>query len=75
VAASRFSNAAIEGMLAQSPNSPPTGLVLVEIYRLHRQFLGLIPPGLAFLPQEVVMHAYSMMPLPSAAQPPSYAVP
>ena len=75
VAASRFSNAAIEGMLAQSPNSPPTGLVLVEIYRVHRQFLGLIPPGMAFLPQEVVMHAYTMMPLPSAAQPPSYAQP
>jgi len=74
-ASSYFSNAAIESMLAQSPNSPPTGLVIVEIYRVHRQFLGLIPPGLAFLPQEVVMHAYSMMPLPSAAPPPSYAGP
>ncbi len=71
-AASLFSNAAIEAMLANSPNSPGTGIVIVEIYRLHHQFLGLIPPGLAFLPQEVVMHAYTMMPLPSAAPPPSY---
>jgi TadE-like protein len=72
MATSRFSTAAIEAMLASSPNSPPTGLVIVEIYRLHKQFLGLIPPGLAFLPQEVVMHAYTMMPLPSAAPPPTY---
>ncbi len=72
IATSRFSNAAIEGMLAQSPNSPPTGLVLVEVYHVHNQFLGLIPPGLAFLPQQVMMHAYTMMPLPSAAPPPSY---
>jgi hypothetical protein len=71
-AGSRFSTAAVEAMLANSPDSPPTGLVIVEIYRLHKQFLGLIPPGLAFLPQEVVMHAYTMMPLPSAAPPPSY---
>jgi hypothetical protein len=71
--ASRFSNAAIEAMLSQSPNSPGTGLVIVEIYRLHRQFLGLIPPGLAFLPQEIVMYAYTTMPLPPAAPPPSYS--
>jgi hypothetical protein len=71
-AASFFSNAAIESMLAKNPDSPSTGLVLVEVYQLHKQFLGLIPPGLAFLPQEVMMHAYTMMPLPSAA-PPSYA--
>jgi hypothetical protein len=71
-AASFFSNDMIEGMLAQSPNGPPTGLVIVEIYRRHKQFLGLIPPGLAFLPQEVVMHAYTMMPLPSAAPPTNY---
>lgn len=75
VTASRFSNADIEAMLARSPNSPGTGLVIVEIYRLHKQFLGLIPPGLDFLPQEVVMHAYTMMPLPSAAPPPSYTGP
>ena len=71
-ATSRFSNAEIENLLARSPNSPPTGLVIVEIYRVHKQFLGLIPPGMAFLPQQVMMHAYSMMPLPSAAPPPSY---
>ncbi len=75
VDSSLFSNAAIESMLAENPNSPPTGLVLVEIYRLHKQFLGLIPPGMAFLPQQVVMHAYTMMPLPSAAEPPTYAGP
>ncbi len=70
-AASYFSNAAIESMLAENPGGPPTGLVIVEIYRLHKQFLGLIPPGMPFLPQQVVMHAYTMMPLPSAAPPPS----
>ncbi|CAG0936623.1 hypothetical protein TFLX_05505 [Thermoflexales bacterium] len=73
---SRFTNAAIEAMLATNPtplgNNPGTGIVIVEIYRLHRQFLGLIPPGLSFLPQEVIMHAYTMMPLPSVAPPPSY---
>ena len=67
--ASLFSTDAVEAMLANSPDSPPTGLVIVEIYRVHHQFLGLIPPGMAFLPQEVVMHAYTMMPLPSAAPP------
>ena len=67
-----FLQANVESMIANSPGSPPTGLVIVEIYRLHKQFLGLIPPGLAFLPQEIVMHAYTMMPLPSAAPPPSY---
>jgi hypothetical protein len=72
-AASFFSNDNIEDMLAQGSGGPATGIVIVEIYRLHRQFLGLIPPGLPFLPQEVVMHAYTMMPLPSAAAPPSYA--
>ncbi len=71
-ASSMFTNAAIEAMLAKSPNSPGAGLVIVEIYRLHHQFLGLIPPGLSFLPQEVVMHAYTMMPLPMAAPPPWY---
>jgi hypothetical protein len=72
VKTSRFSNAAIESMLAQSPDSPATGLVIVEVYRQHHQFLGLIPPGLAFLPQEITMHAYSMMPVPAAAPPPTY---
>lgn len=69
---SSFSNTAIEAMLAQTPNSPATGLVIVEVYRDHNQFLGLIPPGLAFLPQKVTMHAYSVMPVPAAAPPPSY---
>ncbi len=69
---SRFSGDDIEAMLAQTPNSPATGLVLVEVYREHHQFLGIIPPGLAFLPQQVTMHAYSVMPVPAAAPPPSY---
>jgi len=72
VKTSGFSNTAIEAMLAQTPNSPATGLVIVEVYREHHQFLGLIPPGMPFLPQQVTMHAYSMMPVPAAAPPPSY---
>jgi hypothetical protein len=72
VKTSRFSKADIEGMLAKTLDSPATGLVLVEVYREHKQFLGLIPPGLAFLPQKITMHAYSMMPVPAAAPPPSY---
>jgi hypothetical protein len=68
-ATSRFSTEAVEAMLANSPDSPATGLVIVEIYRHHHQFLGLVPPGMPILPQEVVMHAYTMMPLPSAAPP------
>lgn len=72
VKSSSFSNAAIEAMLAQTPNSPATGLVIVEVYREHNQFLGLIPPGMPFLPQRITMHAYSMMPVPAAAPPPSY---
>lgn len=69
---SRFSNSDIEAMLASNAgaNNPGTGIVIVEIYRLHKQFLGLIPPGLSFLPQEVIMHVYTMMPLPMAAPPP-----
>jgi TadE-like protein len=70
-AASLYNTDAVEAMLANSPGGPPTGLVIVEIYRKHKQFLGLIPPGLNFMPQEVTMHAYTMMPLPSAAPPPS----
>ncbi len=47
-------------------DTPGTGIVIVEIYHVHHQFLGLVPPGLPFLPQAVVMHAYTMMPVPSA---------
>jgi hypothetical protein len=64
--ASRFSDQDIERLLSTSA-TPKTGLVLVEVYHKHRQFLGLIPPGMPFLPQEVMMHAYTIMPLPSAA--------
>jgi hypothetical protein len=69
-AASRFPNSVIQARLDQFPGAstaPKAAYVLVELYHIHRQFLGLIPPGLAFLPQETVMHAYSIMPVPSAA--------
>lgn len=65
VKTSRFSDAAIVQLL-NTTQTPRVGLVLVEVYHSHRQFLGLIPPGLAFLPQEVMMHAYTIMPMPSA---------
>jgi hypothetical protein len=65
VKASRFSDDDIEQLLNTS-STPRTGLVLVEVYHTHHQFLGLIPPGMPFLPQEVMMHAYTIMPLPSA---------
>ena len=66
VKASRFSDQDIERLM-NTASTPKTGLVLVEVYHAHRQFLGLIPPGLPFLPQEVMMHAYTIMPIPSAA--------
>ena len=69
-AESRFPNSVIVDRLKQFPNwatAPDSAYVLVEIYHVHHQFLGLIPPGLAFLPQEVVMHAYSIMPVPAIA--------
>jgi hypothetical protein len=65
VRSSYFSNEEIEARLPDT--MPGSGLVIVEIYHVHRQFLGLIPPNLPFLPQEIVMHAYTMMPIPSAA--------
>ena len=64
--ASLYSDADIEALL-HTASTPKTGLVLVEVYHTHRQFLGLIPPGMPFLPQEVMMHAYTIMPNPSAA--------
>ena len=69
-ATSLFTNAALQARLSQDPNyaaAPKAGLVIVEVYHVHHQFLGLIPPGFSFLPQEVMMHAYTIMPLPSAA--------
>ncbi len=64
--ASLYSDHDIETLL-NTASTPKTGLVLVEVYHVHRQFLGLIPPTLPFLPQEVMMHAYTIMPNPSAA--------
>jgi hypothetical protein len=66
VKASLYSDADIQTLL-NTASTPRTGLVLVEVYHAHRQFLGLIPPGLSFIPQEVMMHAYTIMPSPSAA--------
>ena len=71
-AASLYSNAAILARLSQDAafsTAPATGLVIVEIYHVHHQFLGLVPPGFPFIPQEVVQHAYTIMPLPSATPP------
>ncbi len=65
---SLFPNSEIEARLPHT-GSPGSGLVIVEIYHVHHQVLGLIPPGLPFLPQEIVMHAYTIMPVPSAAPP------
>ncbi|MFN8597418.1 MAG: TadE family protein [Anaerolineae bacterium] len=67
---SRFPNSVLQARLTQysdAASAPNSAYVLVEIYHVHHQFLGLIPPGLPFLPQEVVMHTYSIMPVPSAA--------
>ena len=64
--ASLYSDHDIETLL-NTTSTPRTGLVLVEVYHVHRQFLGLIPPTLPFLPQQVMMHAYTIMPNPSAA--------
>jgi hypothetical protein len=68
-AASFFDNSAVQARLGAVASAPDTGLVLIEVYHLHHQFLGLIPPGLAFMPQTVMMHAYTIMPLPSAGPP------
>jgi hypothetical protein len=69
-AVSRFPNSVIQARIDEfsgATSAPKAAYVIVEIYHVHHQFLGLIPPGLSFLPQEVVMHAYSIMPVPSAA--------
>jgi hypothetical protein len=69
-AASIFNNQALQVRITQSPTGssmPTTAWVIVEVYHLHHQFLGLIPPGLPILPQQVMMHAYTIMPVPSAA--------
>jgi hypothetical protein len=42
-------------------SAPTTGLVLVEIYYEYHQILGL-PWIRAFVPDPVVLHAYSIMP-------------
>jgi hypothetical protein len=68
-AASYFNNAAIMGLIEGSPDyksMPNVGMALVEIYHLHHQFLGLVPPGLPFLPTQIMMHAYTIMPVASA---------
>jgi hypothetical protein len=74
---SRFPNSVMQERLAQfiasstPPITPSTipneAYVLVEIYHVHHQFLGLIPPGMAFLPQEIVMYGYTIMPVAAVA--------
>lgn len=71
-AASIFKKQAVQDRVDQDPTGstmPPTAWVLVEVYHLHNQFLGLIPPGLPILPQQVMMHAYTIMTVPSAIPP------
>ena len=65
VRTSFFTKADIESRLPAGASD--NGVVLVEIFHVHRQFLGLIPPGLPFLPQEILMHAYTIMPMPASA--------
>lgn len=65
VRTSFFTKASIESRLPAEASD--NGVVLVEIFHVHRQFLGLIPPGLPFLPQEILMHAYTIMPMPASA--------
>ena len=74
---SRYPNSVLQARLSQFIASTPAvdpskipneAYVLVEIYHVHHQFLGLIPPGLSFLPQEIVMHGYTIMPVPAVAQ-------
>lgn len=60
-----FTKANIETRLPEGASN--NGIVIVEIFHVHRQFLGLIPPDLPFLPQEVMMHAYTIMPMPASA--------
>jgi hypothetical protein len=57
--ASKISSADIAARLNIS--APTTGLVLVEIYYEYHQILGL-PWIRAFVPDPVVLHAYSIMP-------------
>jgi hypothetical protein len=59
-----FTKADIKSLLPA--NAGANGIVIVEIFHVHRQFLGLIPPNLPFLPQEVLMHAYTIMPMPTS---------
>ena len=63
---SLFSTASLNARITTV--APKSAWVIVELYHVHPQFLGLIPPGLPFLPHEVMMHAYTIMPVPSAAQ-------
>ena len=62
---SRFSNADIKARLVDS--APDTGILLVEVLYNYHQVMAL--PWLSpFLPDPVMLHGYTMMPL-SAAEP------
>lgn len=63
--ASRLSNTTIENRLVSA--APDTGILLVEVFYNYRQALAL--PWLApFLPDPVMLHAYTIMPF-AAAEP------
>ena len=60
---SRLSTAEIESRLISA--APDTGILLVEVFFNYHQVLAL--PWLApFLPNPVMLHAYTIMPLPAA---------
>lgn len=61
--ATRLSTAEIESRLISG--APDTGILLVEVFYNYHQVLGL--PWLApFLPDPILLHAYTIMPLPAA---------
>lgn len=59
---SNFSNTEIEARLIST--APDTGILLVEVFYDYYQIMGL--PWLAFLPDPIVLHGYTMMPLVAA---------
>jgi Flp pilus assembly protein TadG len=64
---SGISNAYIQSQVIS--DAPPAGILLVEVYYAYHQTLAL-PWLRPFLPDPVILHAYTMMPL-SAAEPTS----
>lgn len=67
---SLFDNAEVESRLIDT--APDTGVLLVEVFYDYHQVLKL--PWLAFIPDPMTLHGYTMMPL-SAAEPTPTPVP